>query len=49
MFTPVRSPSGCAFHARCSHADNLCRAQLPDSRQIGENHMIACHHAEALF
>jgi len=43
---PFDPPSGCAFHARCPHADAKCRSQLPDFRQIGENHMVACHHAE---
>ncbi len=45
---PFDPPSGCAFHTRCPHADAKCRSQLPDFRQIGDNHMVACHHAEAL-
>lgn len=43
---PFDPPPGCAFHARCPHADGKCRSQLPDFRQIGEKHMVACHHAE---
>jgi oligopeptide/dipeptide ABC transporter ATP-binding protein len=43
---PFDPPSGCAFHARCPHADSKCRSQLPEFRQIGEKHMVACHHAE---
>ena len=43
---PFDPPSGCAFHARCPHADSKCRSQLPDFRPIGEKHMVACHHAE---
>ncbi|NOX72949.1 MAG: ATP-binding cassette domain-containing protein [Alphaproteobacteria bacterium] len=45
---PFNPPSGCAFHARCAHADEKCRSQLPDFRQIGDKHLVACHHAEAL-
>jgi len=45
---PFNPPSGCAFHARCPHADTKCRTTLPEFRTITENHMIACHHAEAL-
>ncbi len=45
---PFDPPSGCAFHARCPHADAKCRSQLPEFRQIGEKHMVACHHAEVL-
>ena len=46
---PFSPPSGCAFHARCPHADDQCRSQLPEFRPIGENHMVACHHAERLL
>jgi peptide/nickel transport system ATP-binding protein len=45
---PFDPPSGCAFHARCAHADDLCRAKLPDFRTVGEKHRVACHHADAL-
>lgn len=45
---PFDPPSGCAFHARCPHADSKCQSQLPDFRQIGDKHLIACHHAEEL-
>jgi oligopeptide/dipeptide ABC transporter ATP-binding protein len=45
---PFDPPSGCAFHARCTHADDKCRTQLPDFRPFAERHMVACHHAEAL-
>ncbi len=46
--SPFELPSGCAFHARCAHADATCRSDLPEFRQVGEGHMIACHHAEKL-
>ena len=45
---PFDPPSGCTFHTRCPHADTKCRSQVPDFRQIGKIHMVACHHAEAL-
>ena len=45
---PFNPPSGCAFHARCAHADEKCRSDLPVFRQIGDKHQVACHHAEAL-
>ncbi len=45
---PFNPPSGCAFHARCAHADEKCRTVLPDFRPIGDKHQVACHHAEAL-
>ncbi len=45
---PFNPPSGCAFNARCPHADTLCRTQLPELRTIGEKHLVACHYAETL-
>ena len=46
--SPFELPTGCAFNARCPYADDKCRTQLPDFREIAEDHMIACHHAEKL-
>ncbi len=45
---PFNPPTGCAFHARCPHADEKCNTQLPEFRAVGDKHMVACHHAEAL-
>ena len=45
---PFNPPSGCAFHARCPHADEKCRLQLPEFRRINKHHSVACHHFEAL-
>ncbi|PHQ96822.1 MAG: hypothetical protein COB40_07055 [Marinosulfonomonas sp.] len=45
---PFNPPSGCAFHARCAHADEKCHTDLPVFRPIGDKHQVACHHAEAL-
>lgn len=45
---PFNPPSGCAFYSRCPHTDDKCRSLIPEFRQIGPQHMVACHHAEAL-
>ncbi len=45
---PFNPPSGCAFHARCPHADTRCNTELPEFRAIGKNHSVACHHSERL-
>ena len=47
--SPFELPTGCAFHARCAHADAKCRTDLPEFRAAGEEHMVACHHAEKLL
>jgi oligopeptide transport system ATP-binding protein len=36
-------PSGCAFHPRCPHAKDICRAKIPPLVQIAEGHSSACH------
>lgn len=36
-------PSGCKFHTRCPHATEQCRMEVPKLKEIGTNHMIACH------
>ncbi len=46
--SPFNLPAGCAFNARCPHADEKCRTELPEFRQTSEEHMVACHHAEKL-
>ena len=42
--SPVNPPSGCRFHPRCPHADDLCRRQPPDLVEMGPGHLCACHH-----
>jgi len=35
-------PSGCPFHPRCPHVQEICTQQMPDFSQMGENHKVAC-------
>ena len=37
-------PPGCAFAARCPHADAICRTVRPELTQDGGGHAAACHH-----
>ena len=37
-------PQGCSFHPRCLHCTERCQASVPDMRQVGENHFVACFH-----
>ena len=39
--SPVRPPSGCAFHPRCPIAQEKCRAALPEL--VGNGHCARCH------
>ncbi len=41
--SPINIPSGCRFHTRCSHVRSICRENEPESKDIGNKHLIACH------
>ncbi|MFJ1252079.1 ABC transporter ATP-binding protein [Cupriavidus sp. CuC1] len=36
-------PGGCAFAPRCAYAADVCRAQAPLLRQVGDSRRAACH------
>lgn len=39
-------PEGCAFHPRCTYANELCRKVSPRTVTLGDNHTVACHLAQ---
>jgi oligopeptide transport system ATP-binding protein len=41
--SPLRPPPGCVFHTRCPIVIDECRAVLPEWRDVGGGHMVACH------
>ncbi len=41
--SPVQPPSGCRFHTRCPQAKDICRQAIPNLRDLGNGHQIACH------
>ena len=41
--SPYNPPKGCLFHTRCKFAMECCKTEVPQMRQIGENHCVACH------
>jgi oligopeptide/dipeptide ABC transporter ATP-binding protein len=45
---PANPPPGCAFHPRCPHAVERCRAELPAFREVAPGHWSACHRAAEL-
>ena len=42
---PINPPTGCPFHTRCPHAQEICSKQIPSLKQIN-NHYVACHLAK---
>lgn len=45
--SPTNVPEGCAYHTRCSFAQERCIRERPVLRHIG-NQSVACHYAEKL-
>ncbi|MGH6770825.1 MAG: dipeptide ABC transporter ATP-binding protein [Xanthobacteraceae bacterium] len=43
--SPLTPPAGCVFHTRCPIAAEECRREVPQVRQIGPRHVVACHKA----
>ena len=41
--------SGCSFYPRCKIAQNKCKKQVPDLKQIGKEHYLACHVMYEIF
>ena len=41
--SPINTPEGCKFCARCPYTDARCRQETPKLRDMGSGHMAACH------
>ena len=41
--TPLNPPSGCSFHPRCPMAKASCSESVPQLKDVGGGHMVACH------
>jgi oligopeptide/dipeptide ABC transporter ATP-binding protein len=41
--SPINPPSGCRFHPRCPSAMPHCSTIEPQEKEIGPDHMVACH------
>ena len=41
---PLNPPPGCAFVGRCPRAIQICRTDVPELKEMGEDQLAACHH-----
>jgi len=41
--SPVNPPPGCPFHTRCGYAQDRCRLEVPQLREVAPGHWVSCH------
>jgi oligopeptide/dipeptide ABC transporter ATP-binding protein len=41
---PASPPPGCRFNTRCPQADEHCKRERPEWREIAVDHFVACHY-----
>ncbi|PLR73540.1 ABC transporter ATP-binding protein [Bacillus sp. UMB0728] len=40
--SPDKMPQGCRFYDRCGMAMEICRTNMPEIKDVGQNHQAAC-------
>ena len=41
--SPINSPAGCKFCTRCRYAQEKCKTERPEMREVAPGHFCACH------
>jgi len=39
----ITPPKGCRFHPRCPLAEEICRREVPELKEVEPGHFVACH------
>jgi peptide/nickel transport system ATP-binding protein len=47
--SPIDPPFGCHFHPRCIYAQDNCKTDIPELRELKTGHQVSCHYAEQLI
>ena len=50
--SPINVPSGCRFHTRCQHCQQICKEKEPELKtyiEDGKDNMVACHFSDKAF
>jgi peptide/nickel transport system ATP-binding protein len=40
----LHPPRGCRFHPRCPYATDICEQEVPELKDLGSDHYVACYH-----
>ena len=43
IVSPIDPPAQCRFAPRCPYATEECRASVPELKDMGNGHLVACH------
>ncbi len=46
--SPINPPPGCRFHTRCTFAQDRCKTEEPEWREIDDDHFVSRPFAEEL-
>jgi len=41
--SPINPPAGCNFHPRCPERKEACSQEVPEFKDMGNGHWVACH------
>ncbi|SHH32494.1 ABC transporter ATP-binding protein [Sporanaerobacter acetigenes] len=41
--SPINPPPGCKFQGRCKYAQDICKKETPELKEMRPNHFVACH------
>ncbi|HGL5368557.1 TPA: ABC transporter ATP-binding protein [Staphylococcus aureus] len=46
--SPSNPPQGCPFHTRCPIAQDMCKKSMPELKDIGNEHQVACFYVDTV-